>query len=252
MLTRLKQARLGWPTAMSVLGAMILAGLGTWQLDRKQWKEALIAKIADRSRAAPVSLAAAVDRLRNGADIDYLHVTATGRFHHAQERYLYAPGASGLGWHVYTPLEYTPLEAAPQGIVWVNRGFVPDANKSPATRRAGLLAGEVMVTGLARTPLAQGAFQPDNEPRANVWYWPDVAAMSASAFPGRQTLPFAIDAGPDQVPGGLPRGGVTRLALTNRHLEYALTWYALGVVLIIVYSTLVAGRLRAPSPTGHA
>jgi surfeit locus 1 family protein len=73
--------------------------------------------------------------------------------------------------------------------------------------------------------------------------------MSASAFPGGATLPFAIDADREpNVPGGLPRGGVTRLALSNRHLEYALTWYALGVVLIIVYLALVAGRLRALSP----
>jgi surfeit locus 1 family protein len=243
MLTRLTQAGLRWPTALSLFGVLVLAGLGTWQLERKQWKEALIAKIAARSGANPVPLAEAEALMRGGADIAYLHVAAQGRFHHDKERYLYAPGSSGLGWHVYTP-----FEVAPQRIVWVNRGFVPDANKPPATRRAGLLAGEVLLTGLVRAHLAQGVFQPDNEPAANLWYWADVAAMSASALPGAATLPFAIDVDRQpEVPGGLPRGGVTRLALPNHHLEYALTWYALGAVLISVYLALAAGRLRAGS-----
>jgi surfeit locus 1 family protein len=246
MLTRLTQAGLRWPTAFSLLGVLVLAGLGTWQLERKQWKEALIAKIAARSGATPVPLAEAEAQMCGGADIEYLHVAASGHFHHDKERYLYAPGASGPGWHVYTP-----LEVALQRIVWVNRGFIPDANKPPATRRAGLLAGEVMLTGLVRAHLAQGVFQPDNEPAANLWYWADVAAMSASAAPGAATLPFAIDADRQpEVPGGLPRGGATRLALPNHHLEYALTWYALGIVLISVYLALVAGRLRAASSAG--
>ena len=42
-------------------------------------------------------------------------------------------------------------------------------------------------------------------------------------------------------PGGLPRGGVTRLDLPNRHLEYALTWYGLALTLIGVYGAF-AGR----------
>ena len=31
-----------------------------------------------------------------------------------------------------------------------------------------------------------------------------------------------------------PRGGQTRMSLSNRHLEYAVTWYGLAVVLVIV------------------
>jgi surfeit locus 1 family protein len=242
MLARLKGAGLIWPTAFAVAGLAVLVGLGTWQLERKRWKEDLIARIAARVSAAPVPLARAEEQLRSGGDVEYIRVTATGRFRHDKERYLYAPAASGLGWHVYAP-----LEIAPGRFLWVNRGFVPDAQKDPATRRAGQVAGDVEVRGLVRRPAAGGWFTPDNDPARNVWHWPDVSALQASAFgQGGTAVPVTVDADAEPAPaGGLPRGGVTRLAIPNRHLEYALTWYGLALTLVGVFAAFAAGRLRA-------
>jgi len=244
---RFRRAGLLWPTAASLALFLVLTGLGSWQLERKEWKEALLATIAARVAAPAVELARAEAMARAGDDIAYLHVLARGRFLHDKERYLYAPTAAGLGWHVYTP-----LELAPGRVVWVNRGFVPDANKVRYTRAAGLVAGEVEVSGLVRPYQKKGVFEADNDVARNLWYWPDVKAMSASAFPsiagppfaGIAGPPFAIDADRSPVPGGLPQGGVTRLQLPNHHLEYALTWYGLALTLIAVYFSLAAGRLR--------
>jgi surfeit locus 1 family protein len=46
-------------------------------------------------------------------------------------------------------------------------------------------------------------------------------------------------------PGGWPQGGVTRLTLPNRHLEYALTWYGLALTLVGVLAAFIFGRWRA-------
>jgi surfeit locus 1 family protein len=102
-----------------------------------------------------------------------------------------------------------------------------------------------------RHPSLPGSFAARNDPDHNLWYWPDLGAMTVSAFPNAspdalpQVLPFVIeaDAGPAP-PGGLPRGGVTRLSLPNRHLEYALTWYGLAATLVGVYLAFVISRLR--------
>ena len=48
-------------------------------------------------------------------------------------------------------------------------------------------------------------------------------------------LPSYIDADAAPNPGGWPKGGVTRLELPNDHLQYALTWFALAVALIVMY-----------------
>ena len=245
MLQRLRRAGLIWPTAFALAALAVLLALGTWQLERKRWKDGLIAKIAARVKAEPTPLGRAEQQGRGGADIEYLHVLAVGTYHHDKERYLYAPAPAGLGWHVYTPLEISPAR-----YIWVNRGFVPDDRKAPARRLEGQVAGEVEVRGLLRAPAEAGLFTPTNDPGRNLWYWPDSVAMTASAFTGQvDALPFVIDADPrPPPPGGLPRGGVTRLDLPNRHLEYVLTWYGLALTLIGVYFAFAAARLKASPP----
>ena len=104
--------------------------------------------------------------------------------------------------------------------------------------------------GLVRGPVVSGMFTPINDVAHNLWYWPDISALTASAFggAGAQTMAFTVDADAKPAPpGGLPTGGVTRLDVPNRHLEYALTWYGLGLTLIGVYVAFAMSRLRAPA-----
>ena len=242
MWQRLRQARLVG-ASLAVLAALAgLIGLGLWQLERLAWKEALLARLTARVTAEPISLAAVERQWHTNGDVEYLHAVARGRFHHDQERYLYAPQPAGLGWHVYTPLEISPGR-----VLWVNRGWVDDAHKPPQRRALGLLAGETEVRGLIRGPLTPGMFTPANDAAGNVWYWPTLSEMTTSAF-GAQApdgLPFRLEVDQQPLPpGGLPRGGVTRLDLPNRHLEYALTWFALALALIGVYFVFARRRFR--------
>ena len=247
MLDKLRQAKLVWPTLATLAALGVLLGLGTWQLERKRWKEDLLGKIAARVTAEPLPAARAAELMRGGGDIEYMHVSAAGRFHHDKERYLYFPAPAGLGWHVYTP-----LEVAPGRIIWVNRGLVPNASKAPAARTAGQVAGEIVVRGVVRVPQGKTLFTPQNDVAGNLWHWPDISALTASAFPPEASftaLPFTIEADAEPPPpGGLPKGGVTRIALPNRHLEYAVTWYGLALTLIGVYLAFAINRLRTPPP----
>jgi surfeit locus 1 family protein len=271
MLQRLHKARLLWPTLAALAGLAVLIGLGTWQMERKRWKEGLVARIAAGARAEPVSLSPLDPALlaqigesggkaANAGDVlvlvdEYTHVAVRGRFHHDKEQYVYAPTPEGLGWHVYTP-----LELASGRVIWINRGLVPDAKKDPATRSEGQVPGEVEVRGLLRKRPREGWFTPANDASRNLWYWPDPSAMTAVAFPdapkpapgspGKPPVyakgwPGYVEADAQPAPpGGLPKGGVTRLDLPNRHLGYALTWYGLAATLAGVYSAFAISRLR--------
>ena len=177
MWKRLRNARLIWPSLSAMAGVAMLAGLGIWQLERLQWKEALIARIGERASAPPVLLEAALERWRSTRDVEYLHVRATGQFQHDKERFLYSPGTSALGWHVYTPFQ---TSAGP--ILWINRGWVDDPHKLPQRRAAGQIAGETEVRGLLRVAGEPGLFTPANDAERNLWYWPDLAGMTASAY----------------------------------------------------------------------
>jgi surfeit locus 1 family protein len=246
LLTRWRQAGLLWPTVLALAGLTVLVGLGSWQMSRKAWKQALLAQIAARVQAPPMPLSEALRRWHDTSDVEYLHVRLSGHFLHARERHVFAlDDRLGPGFHVYTPL-VTP----DRQLVLVNRGFVPASLKEASGRSAGQVAGEVTLTGLVRRPTPQTAFVPASEPERNMFYWPDYPSMLGSAREAGQgdlaPVPFFVDADAEPAnAGGFPRGGVTRLVLPNRHLEYALTWYGLALTLIGVFAAFARGRLRA-------
>ncbi len=47
-------------------------------------------------------------------------------------------------------------------------------------------------------------------------------------------------------PSGLPLPHANKLAISNRHLEYALTWYALAATLFGIFIAFTRSRLRQP------
>lgn len=238
-----------WPAIGALAGLVILVGLGSWQMSRKAWKEGLLARIAARVEAEPVALADALRLWRETGDVEYLHVRTTGRFRHDAERHVFTVDDKlGPGYHVYAA-----LETSDSRIVLVNRGFVPARLKDAGARPGGQPLGDVRLTGLVRVPAERGWFLPDSDPERNMFYWPDYAVMLRSVrqdgIDKPEPVPFFIDADArPESPGGFPQGGTTRLALPNRHLEYALTWYGLALTLAGVFAVFAAGRLRTVSP----
>ncbi|MBN9046670.1 MAG: SURF1 family protein [Rhizobiales bacterium] len=229
--------RFPWGVVVSsVIALAILLSLGTWQVRRLAWKEALIASTEQRIHEKPLPLAAVEDIYRRDGTVEYRPVTLTGTFFNRGERYFLSTWHGAAGFDVYTP-----LRLADGRFVLVNRGFVPYDRKDPATRPAGLPSGPVTVTGLARDPLAAKPswFVPDNDIAKNVFYWKDRDAMAASAgLPaGATVLPFFVDADNTPNPGILPIGGVTIIDFPNNHLQYAITWYGLALALLGVVGT---------------
>lgn len=238
------------PAALATLVAFaILVGLGVWQLERLAWKNGLIADIERSRDKAPADLETPKDAWKALGKEEYRPVSATGQFRHQDERHLFAVQGGEAGWHVYTP-----LETKGGNILFVNRGFVPDRLKAPQSRPEGQIEGTVTVVGLVRAPGVRGSFEPDRDPAKNVWYWRDLAGMVASlGIPGawERMLPFFVDAEAEPAnPGGWPKGGVTRLEIPNRHLEYALTWFGLAGALLAVFGAFVWSRLNGRRAVG--
>jgi surfeit locus 1 family protein len=226
----------GWRIASVVVVLLALAALlslGTWQVERLQWKEGLLADIAERRAAAPVALSEIETLLRTGGDIEYRRVSATGTFDHQKERHFFATFQGSTGFYVYTP-----MTLADGRILFVNRGFVPYEMKEPTTRPAGEVTGEQTVTGYARSRLSTkpSTIVPDNDIAKNIFYWKDFDAMVASAgLDASKAIPFFVDADTSAAnPGGWPKGGVTQFDLPNSHLQYAVTWYGLAAALVAV------------------
>jgi surfeit locus 1 family protein len=209
---------------------VILLGLGTWQVQRLHWKEAVLQTIDQRTHAAPVPLAEVEARFASTGDVDYMPVTVTGTFVHEGERHFFSTWEGASGFDIVTPLHLDDGR-----YVLVNRGFVPYDLKDASKRPKSQTTGEVTVTGLARNPLLEkpSRMVPDNDLVKNIFYWKDRDVMAATAgLPaGYQLVPILVDADNTPNPGGLPVGGVTIIDLPNNHLQYAVTWYGLAAAL---------------------
>lgn len=222
-----------WIMAILAIGAFItLCFLGNWQMQRLEWKEALVAQIDQRMASAPISIGEMQSIQQNGEDVDYRPVTVAGIFDHDNEAYYYNTNNGVVGWNVFTPLK------TDNGlVVLVNRGFVPEAFRKPAARAKGQLIGTQSIIGLARTPPSEkpNSFMPENDIVANIFFWKDLPAMAAKmGQDASKVAPFFIDAGKGEIPGGYPRGGTTRVSFPNNHLQYAATWYGLAFGLVLV------------------
>ena len=216
---------------------VLLCGLGVWQLERLQWKLALIATVNDHMKAAPVTL----DRIlaMPTDDAQYRRVTLQGHFDHTKEAYVFTTDASGAPvYHVLTPFQTDTGKT-----LMVDRGAVPKEKLDPASRAAGNVTGQTAITGVWRAPDAPGVFTPAPDLAQRVWYARDLAGI-ARADQVKLSEPVVIEAGPAPNPGGLPRGGQTVVSFRNEHLSYAVTWFGLAAMLVGVWFSYNISRGR--------
>lgn len=238
------KARPPWRTMLipAVLAFLVLIGLGTWQIQRKAWKEGLIAALDAQLAAPAVALPPStswptLDRSKD----EYRRVTFSATFENSKEVFVFAapstfrPDVSGPGYWVFTP-----ARLADGKIVLVNRGFVPDDRRDAKSRVAGQVNGPVEIVGSMRWPGSRHWFTPIDEPAKNLWFTADPQAMAAAKGLGA-VAPFYIEQESPVPPGGLPKPGKLMVTLPDNHLQYALTWYGLALVLVIWFAVWAFG-----------
>jgi surfeit locus 1 family protein len=223
----------------------VLIGLGTWQLQRKTWKEGLIAALNAQLAAPPIPLpAASTWPALDVGRLQYRRVTLTAQFDNAHEALVYAapstfrPDVSGPGYWVFTP-----AHLADGSTVLVNRGLVPEGRQDPKSRPQGEIAGPTAIVGALRWPDARHWFTPNDEPAQNLWFSGDPAAIAAAKGLGA-VAPFYVEQESPAPPGGLPHPGKLVVTLPDNHLQYALTWYGLALVLVVMFVSWALGNRR--------
>jgi surfeit locus 1 family protein len=230
--------------ALFVVAALaVLVALGTWQLERRAWKESLIAELDSKLAAPPAALPPPEGwpQLNAAAD-EFRRVRFPAEFIPGQEALVYSsgsplrPDATGPGYWVFAPARLPD-----RSVVVVNRGFVPEGRQDPKARGEGTPSGTVQVVGAMRWPEARGLFTPPDEPAKGLWFARDPAAMAAAKNWG-PVAPFYVDQEAPPAPGGLPKVGPLKPSLPNNHLQYAVTWY--GLALVILISAVMFWRAR--------
>ena len=236
-----RSARLLWPSAFALVMFIVLIGLGTWQLERKTWKEGLIAALAERTSAEPVPLPTPERWSALDPESDeFRRVTFSATIASEREVLVYGSGSSvrpdvsGPGYWVFAP-----AELAGGAVVVVNRGFLPEGQQDPKTHMPP--AGHVDVIGALRWPEPRGWFVPNDDLARNLWFARDQLSMARAKGWGN-VAPFYVEL--ESSTGSLPRAGRLTPTLRNEHLQYALTWYGLAAVLAVMFALWLRSRRR--------
>lgn len=210
-------------------------GLGVWQVQRKQWKENLIAQLKNRTSSDPIVLPESMEEIKK---LEYRPVHVRGMFLHDKEIYigprtllskgesttesrlLSDKSRSSQGYLVVTPFK---LEDRDKTIL-VNRGWVPSNQIDPKKRLTGQTEGIVDVIGHVRLNENRPNFTMKNREGSNLFFYRDLTSMCAAT--GADPI-FLDQTDEFNTPGG-PIGGQTRVTLRNEHFSYILTWFSLS------------------------
>lgn len=207
-------------------------GLGTWQVYRLDYKLALIDRVESRVNAAPVIAPEAKEWSSISREGDeYRSIRLEGEFLPQYTTRVQATTVLGAGHWLLTPLRTLKGE-----IVWVNRGYIPVNQPDPMS--TDNTQGAFEVTGLLRLTEPGGAFLRKNDPSRNRWHSRDIAALSEH-HQLTPAAPYFVDAGKPRnlsaemtafTPESYPVDGLTVIKFSNSHLVYAITWYALALM----------------------
>ncbi|KAL4924922.1 cytochrome oxidase assembly protein SHY1 [Aspergillus undulatus] len=213
---------------------IISFALGTWQIQRLDWKTKLIAKYEDRIVRDPLPLPPRVDPSVVG-EFDYRRIYATGRLRHDQEMLIGPRMREGQdGFIVITPLD----RGEGQSTVLVNRGWISKKMMDQKDRPEGLPKGEVTVEGLIREPWKKNLFTPENKPEEGKFYFPDVEQMaeltgSQPVWIEQTQVQDFLDA-MNREANGIPIGRAAEVNLRNNHSQYIFTWFGLSLATSIM------------------
>jgi surfeit locus 1 family protein len=230
-----------WALALALVLLAGFVALGTWQVERAREKRALV-EAFERGDANTVPLSVApVDQLPR-----YQRVSTSGRY--VPERQVLLdnmPSSAGhAGYRVLTP--FRRADGGP--LLLVDRGWVPlglDRSRLPEVRVdanprtvAGRLDG-LPVPGL-RVGDARGS---DAAGWPLVLNFPVTADIEATLGEPVENRILLLDA---EAPDGFERAWRPSIgAPAERHLGYAIQWFALGLVLLVAF---VATSLQPGNP----
>ncbi len=255
--------RIGFIILMLALTALFVA-LGVWQVERLGEKELLIATVERQLTADVIPLPPAAEWENpqtyfvdpaTGAKMlfgmTYRTVSLVGTYIPDATVLVFtsltdAKGSrSGPGYWVMTPLALDD-----GGSIFINRGFVPQADG--ASYRGAPPAGPQHLTGVVRSPEAAGSFTPQADIGNGIDWVRDPARLATLAGDLPQPLlPITIDL-PAGAPGELPQGGETVVEFPNNHLGYAITWFGFAILTPILLAFWIARQRKGRGITSGA
>jgi len=230
-----------WAMVLAVLGLAAFVALGSWQLGRAREKQALADAFAAGGRQTVDATG-----LRFAELPRYQHVRLRGSYDAARQILLdNMPSATGRpGYRVLTPLE----RADGRGWVLVDRGWVPLGATREVLPDVAVGAGEREVSGILDVLPIPGlrvgpAASPGEAGWPRVLLFPTEADVESALDVDVEARIILLDAG---LPDGFERQWRPSLGFgPERHLGYAIQWFAFALLTAVLFVSLNLRRVGA-------
>lgn len=219
-----------WPMAIVVFFAILLfLRLGYWQLARAEEKKQLLAAQARAAQQRPLSLSSAETRPQQ-----YQSIKVKGRYlpdillldnqHHAHR----------FGYNVLSPFELSSGK-----VVLIDRGWVPGDKDREILPEITIPAGTLTVKGYVYYPSEKNwvlgqAYEKKND---QVTLVERIDTQLIGLFLHKSLYPFIIRLNNDEQEGYLREWAIVSMQ-PERHYAYALQWFALALVILILFISL--------------
>ncbi|WP_369058435.1 SURF1 family cytochrome oxidase biogenesis protein [Caulobacter sp. 73W] len=217
-------------TIATAISLVILCCLGAWQVQRLSWKNDLLTRIAALQGAA------ATPWTPGSSEFTRVSLTCPG-LAKAPFVELYAIRDGKAGERIISACP------TPQGVVLVDRGFVADTVSArppvDATDRT-----PVSVTGVLRAGDARSFVTPPDQPDKRQYFARDAAAVGAGLGAANAAPLFLMAETPTNPDWAALEPAPLPAEISNRHLEYALTWFGLAATLACVYAAMLWRRRK--------
>jgi surfeit locus 1 family protein len=219
--------RLILPISFGLIGIVILVSLGNWQVQRLAWKQEILAEIDGRIAAAPIEIPTEVSEENDR----FLSVRGEGRILDEELHVLASSKQTGAIYRVISPFEMSDGRR-----IMVDRGWIkPDQKDTPREATFAEIEGNL------HWPQEIDSYTPENDVAGNIWFARDVPQMAEAlnAVPILVVLSKTSETDPAVTP--MP---VTSAGIPNDHLNYAVTWYGLALVWLVM-TLYYLRRMRA-------
>lgn len=211
----------------------LLITLGFWQLQRLEWKNALLSKIEDNYNNITIDF----PFLESSSQFEYMKSNIDGNYLSEKLMFFYRSNLNGdSGFNVVIPFKTT------EGIiVYVDNGWIPFKNKENLDIDFINKSKVYSLSGALIFKNDRKYFTPENDYNENIWYllntdeMDSVLDLSSSNYilkliDQNYFEEFLIEFNPTNI--------------KNNHLQYAVTWFLMALFISIFYIYLIKQQVR--------
>ena len=202
--------KLFFPVCLGLFGITILCFLGTWQINRLNWKNNLINEVSKSIAMKPEK----IDLENIDINSQYLSVTAEGEFLDSELHVLFSLKPYGPGFKIIKPFKLNNNET-----ILIDLGYVKESKKNLARN-----INEIEISGNIYFPNETDYFTPSPNLKKNIWFSRDLNEMAKFLNSKPIMLIMSSEVNNKHIV-------ITPLSpnFINNHLQYSLTWFSMAV-----------------------